>query len=108
MTGVVHIPWYATLFRGDSFEAALQEIAPLAQRYGASEYLVYRSRDDQYRFLQLAAFEHKADFDRYWYGEEFSVWRAEHSSWYQVPILPAWNDLVIRGGMGSEIGNGVA
>jgi hypothetical protein len=23
--GVVHIPWYATVFRGDKFEAALQE-----------------------------------------------------------------------------------
>ena len=25
--GVVHIPWYATVFRGDKFEAALLEIA---------------------------------------------------------------------------------
>ena len=30
MAGVVHIPWYATVFRGDKFEAALEEIAPLA------------------------------------------------------------------------------
>ena len=29
--GVVHIPWYATLFRGDKFEAALLEIAPVAR-----------------------------------------------------------------------------
>ena len=25
--GVVHIPWYATLFRGDKFAVALSEIA---------------------------------------------------------------------------------
>ena len=73
MAGVVHIPWYATLFRGDKFEAALQEIAPVALRYGATEYGVYRSRDDAYKFLQLATFEDKADFERYWYGEEFST-----------------------------------
>ena len=52
MAGVVHIPWYATLFRGDKFEEALEEIAPLALRYGATDYAVYRSRDDRYKFLQ--------------------------------------------------------
>ena len=98
MAGVVHIPWYATLFRGNQFEAALEEIAPLALRYGATEYLVYRSRDDTYKFLQLATFEHKSDFDRYWNGEDFSLWRGDHSSWYQVPVLYAWNDLIASGG----------
>ena len=57
MAGVVHIPWYATVFRGDRFEVALEEIAPLALRYGATEYAIYRSRDDAYKFLQLATFE---------------------------------------------------
>jgi hypothetical protein len=32
MAGVVHIPWYATLFRGDQFEVALREIAPVSLR----------------------------------------------------------------------------
>ena len=107
MAGVVQIPWYATLFRGDQFEAALEQIAPLALRYGASEYAVYRSRDDQYKFLQLATFEEKSAFDRYWNGEEFSTWRGDYQSFYQVPILYTWNDLVARGGIGSEIPNGV-
>ena len=99
MAGVVHIPWYATLFRGDKFEVALQEIAHVALRYGATEFAVYRSRDDGYRFLQLASFEEKLDFERYWYGAEFVAWRAEHSSWYQVPVVYAWNDLVAAGSL---------
>ena len=103
MAGVVHIPWYGTVFRGDQLEAALEDIAPIALRYGGTEYAVYRSRDDAYKFLQLATFEAKADFDRYWYGEEFSIWRADFSSFYQVPVLYAWNDLVVRGGIGSEL-----
>ena len=45
MAGVVHVNWYATLFRGDSFAAALEEITAVSLRYGASEYAVYRSRD---------------------------------------------------------------
>ena len=39
--GSVHIPWYATLFRGDQLEAALGEIAPVALRYGARDYQVF-------------------------------------------------------------------
>jgi hypothetical protein len=99
MAGVVHIPWYATLFRGDRFQTALEEIAPVAQRYGATEYAVYRSRDDTYRYLQFATFENKVDFERYWNGEEFSIWRGDYSGWYTVPVLYVWHDLVVRGGI---------
>ena len=71
MAGVVHIPWYATGFRGDKLEAALAEIAPIALRYGATSYAVYRYRDDRYKFLQIAEFESKGDWERYWDGPEF-------------------------------------
>ena len=100
--GVVSIPWYATLFRGGQFEAAVREIAPIAMRYGATDYIVYRNRDDQYKFMQCATFEEKAQFEAYWYGPEFNQWRAEFSSWYQVPILYTWNDLIISGGLTAE------
>ena len=66
------LPWYATLFRSKQFAAALLEIAPVALRYGATSYHVYQSHDDLY-----------------WYGPEFSRWRAEHAGWYQVPVVYA-------------------
>jgi hypothetical protein len=100
MAGVVHIPWYATLFRGDQLEGALEEISAIAMRYGATEYAVYRSRDDAYKFLQLATFESKTDFERYWNGEEFSIWRGDYSGFYTVPVLYVWHDLVVRAGTG--------
>jgi hypothetical protein len=99
MAGVATIPWYATTFRGDKFEEALGMIAPLALRYGATEYRVYRSRDDRYRFTQMATFEDKLDFERYWYGDDFSAWRTDFSSWYQVPVVYSWSDLVLYGGL---------
>ena len=99
MAGVVHVNWYATLFRGDSFAAALEEITAVSLRYGASEYAVYRSRDDAYKVLQMTTWESHDDFDRYWYGEDFALWRADHQSWYQVPVLYVWHDLVVRGGL---------
>ena len=106
MGGVVQIPWYATLFRGDKFEVALQEIAPVALRYGASDFHVYRIRDDRYKFLQLATFENKSDWERYWYGAEFIGWRADYSSWYQVPVVYSWSDLVLHGRVGPQESTG--
>jgi len=97
MAGVVNIPWYATLFRADRFEIAMREIAPIALRYGASDYEVMRSNDDRYRFWQFAHFESKADFERYYYGSEFINWRADYSSYYQVPVVYSWFDRVVAG-----------
>jgi hypothetical protein len=99
MAGSVHIPWYATGFRGDQLEAALADVAAVAPRYGATHYAVYRSRDDRYKFLQVADFEAKLDFERYWHGEEFVAFRAVCSSWYQVPTLYVWHDVVTVGGL---------
>ena len=100
--GVVHIPWYATGFRGDGLEEALRRIAQVAQRYGALDFAVYRNRDDRYRFLQTATFDDKLDFTRYWEGEEFVAFRVNHSGWYQVPVLYSWNDLIVSGGVTPE------
>jgi hypothetical protein len=105
--GVVHIPWYATLFRSDKFAVALAEIAEVALRYGALDYDVQRNRDDTYMFRQMATFESKADFTRYWEGPEFIEFRARHSGWYQVPVLYVWHERLARGE--SQInGNGEA
>jgi hypothetical protein len=97
--GSVHIAWYATGFRGEKFEAKLVEIAAVAPRYGATHFAVYRSRDDRYRFLQVADFASKLEWERYWYGPEFEFFRATCSGWYQVPVTYAWQDIVEVGGL---------
>jgi hypothetical protein len=95
--GVVTIPWYATVFRGDKLQAALEEIAPLASRYNATHYEVLRSREDRYRFQQSATFDDKLDFERYWYGPEFMRFRVVCSGLFQVPVVPEWHDRVALG-----------
>ncbi len=97
MAGTVIIPWYATGLRADDLEPALNEVAAAALRYGASSYAVYRSRDDKYRFQQLAVFEEHLDWERYWEGPEMTFFRASHSSWYQVPVLYGWWDRTTGG-----------
>ena len=109
MAGVVHIPWYATGFRHDKLAAALAGIAPVALRYGARSYSVYRYQDDRYKFLQTAEFDSKADWERYWYSEEISEARAEASGLFQVPVLPVWLRAVDAGEViasASEPGHG--
>ena len=115
MAGTVIVPWYATGFRADGFEQDLNEVAATALRYGASSYAVYRSRDDRYRFQQLAAFEEYLEWERFWEGPEMTFFRTSHSSWYQVPVLYGWWDLTAHGRRstrdrrsGNGHGNGVA
>ena len=61
---------------------------------------MHRSRDDHYKFLQMFGFPDKAHWEHFWTGPEFNEWRADYSSWYQVPVLPVWNDVVIAGHVG--------
>jgi hypothetical protein len=100
--GAIFIPWYATGFHADGLADALADIAPMAMRYEATDFAVYRSRDDRYKFTQTATFPDKSDFERYWYGDEFSQWRAVHSSWYQVPVLYVWHDQVAAGSLQAQ------
>lgn len=97
MAGTVVIPWYATGLRADAFEEALNEIAPVALRYGATSYAVYRAKDDKYRFQQMAHFETHLDWERFWEGPEMVGFRASYSSWYQVPVLYGWWDRTAAG-----------
>ena len=106
MAGTVVIPWYATGFRADAFELAVNEVAATALRYGASSYGVYRSRDDRYKFQQLASFEEHLDWERYWDGLEMTRFRAVHSGWFQVPVSYGWWDLTASGSLLEEPGAG--
>ncbi|HEV3071151.1 MAG TPA: hypothetical protein VGY76_06995 [Solirubrobacteraceae bacterium] len=104
--GTVIIPWYTTGFRSDGFAAALNEVAAVALRYGATSYAVYRSRDDRYKLQQLAAFETALEWERYWEGPEMIDFRTRHSSWHQVPILYGWWDITASGGLDQHRSNG--
>lgn len=94
---VVFILWHANPFRGDKFEDAWRPAAEAVLDYGASSWSWSRSKDDPNDFVQMAVFESKEAFDRYWYSEEISEARADASGLYQVPILPQWLRVVDGG-----------
>jgi hypothetical protein len=93
----VEIAWVANPFRGDAFEAAWTPVAEAALRYGASGYAFFRSKEDLLKFTQLAFFETKVEFERYWYSEEVADARALASGLFQVPVLPTWHGVVAAG-----------
>ena len=89
-TSFVIINWVANPFRGDKFEEGWAPAAEAATKYGAKAWAFTRSKDDPLSFMQMAAFETKLDFERYWYSEEISEARIRVAGYYQVPLLPIW------------------
>ncbi|MGB0098086.1 MAG: hypothetical protein WBP81_36810 [Solirubrobacteraceae bacterium] len=104
MAGVVHIQWYATILRQESFAESVAQVAPLALRYGATQYSVHRSQDDRYRVTQMSWFEFKADWYRYWDGPEMTEFRRRNQGRFQSPITYIWQDELIAGSLGPEVG----
>ena len=94
---VVTILWHAVPFRGDKFEDAWRPAAAAALDYGASWWAFYRSKDDPLDFTQVAIFEDKKQFERYWYSEQLAEARAEASGLFEVPVTPIWQRVLATG-----------
>jgi len=103
MATVIHIPWYATVFRSDAFAEAVAAAASIALRYGASQYSVQRSQEDRYRITQMVWFETKGDWYRYWEGPEMIEFRRRNSGRYQIPVTYIWHEEIAAGSMGPEV-----
>jgi hypothetical protein len=103
MLDLVWIQWYATVLRQESFAAEVARVAPLALRYGATQYQVHVSCDDRYKITQMSWFERKSDWYRYWDGPEMIEFRARNSGRYQIPITYAWANEIASGALGPEV-----
>jgi hypothetical protein len=97
--GVVVIRWSATPFRGDRFAEIWTPAAEAALRYGARGWALLRAKEGGADFIQLAYFDSKLDFERYWYSEEIAAARTEAAGLFQVPVLPEFYELVGEGAL---------
>jgi hypothetical protein len=104
VAGVVHVQWYATVLRQEALAAEVVRAAPVALRYGASEYSVHRNADDRYMIIQMAWFESHKDWYRFWNGPEMMEFRRRNTGHYQVPINYIWHEELVRGALGPEVG----
>lgn len=103
MAAVMRVEWYATVLRQDALAAEVSLAAKLALRYGATQYAVHRSQDDRYKITQLAWFENKADWYRYWDGPEMVEFRRRNSGHYQIPINYYWYEEIAAGALGPSV-----
>ncbi len=86
----MEINWIATPFRGDRFEEIWRPVAEAVLDYGAYSYAFLRSSEDPLRFMQLAAFDAREDWERYWYSEEVAEARSTATGYFQIPVVPVW------------------
>jgi hypothetical protein len=100
---LVVINWVANPFRGDRFEEAWAPAAATVTKYGARAWAFTRSKDDPLTFIQVAAFENKLDFERYWYSEETAEARIQCAGLFQVPLLPVWFECIDWGYISDNI-----
>jgi hypothetical protein len=103
MAGLVQVQWYATVLRQEDLAVEISQAARMALRYGATQFSVQRSRDDRYRIIQLAWFEEKNDWYRYWEGPEMIEFRRRNSGHYQIPVTYVWYDELASGALGPEV-----
>ncbi len=103
MADLIWVSWYATVLRQDYFAAEVARIAPLALRYGATQYQVHVSQDDRYKITQMTWIENHSDWYRYWEGPEMIEFRARNMGKYQVPIVYAWAAEIASGALGPEV-----
>jgi hypothetical protein len=103
MAGLVHIQWYFNVGRKDDMAAEVSLVAPLALRYGAWKYSVQRSQDDRYKVIQMAWFEERNDWYRYWESPEMVEFRRRNSGRYQIPLTYVWYEELVAGELGPEV-----
>jgi hypothetical protein len=91
------------VLRHEVFAADVVRVAPIALRYGATQYQVHVNNDDRYKVTQMTWFERKTDWYRYWDGPEMIEFRARNIGHYQVPINYSWADVIATGALGPEV-----
>jgi hypothetical protein len=106
MADLVYVNWYATVLRQDMFAAEVASVAPLALRYGATQYQVHVNNDDRYKITQMTWVPNKTAWYRFWDGPEMIEFRARLVGKYQIPIVYNWSDEIAAGQLGPEVSNG--
>ena len=92
MSGRSHVElnWRVNLFRAERFKALWSRPAAMALDYGAHSYSFAQNKDDPLKFKQVAYFDTKHDWERYWYSDEIADARTQIAGLYQIPLTYEW------------------
>ena len=103
MADLMWVQWYATVLRQNVFAEAVAEVAPIALRYGATQYQVHVNDDDRYKITQMTWVPNHAAWYSFWEGPEMIEFRARYSGKYQVPIVYGWADEIASGSLATTV-----
>jgi hypothetical protein len=103
MSDLVWVKWYATVLRQEMFAEAVAKVAPIALRYGATQYQVHIDNDDRYKITQMTWVPDHPTWYAFWEGPEMIEFRSRFSGKYQIPIVYAWADEIAHGGITDEL-----
>ena len=101
MAGVVHIPWYATVFRGDSFEEALgrSRRSRCATARPSTRSTAHATTPTS--SCRSPGSRPSSDWTALLVRPGVHRRRADYSSCYQVPVLYAWHGVAASGQLGA-------
>ena len=105
MSDLVWVKWYATVLRQNMFAEEVSKVAPVALRYGATQYQVHIDNDDRYKITQMTWVPDHPSWYAFWEGPEMIEFRARWTGKYQIPIQYAWADEIAHGGIESDGGH---
>src|SRR4029077_4223464 len=91
---VCTLDWHIVPLRADRFLDVWEAAAAKMPAYGARNWSLTRSTDDQLWIRQTSFWESRSDFERYWFSDEIEQARASVIDLYDIPLLPAWHILL--------------
>jgi hypothetical protein len=90
MAEVSVIDWHVHPFRAERWLEAWEPAAARALAFGASRWSLVRNTEDPLHFRQIAIWDHRSDFERYWFSEELTRTREQVLSLYNKPVNAVW------------------
>jgi hypothetical protein len=88
------LDWHIAPFRADRWLDLWEPAAARMPSFGAKSWSLTRSIDDPLAFRQSSLWEHRSEFERYWFSEEIEKARAAVIDLYDLPLLPTWHTLI--------------
>jgi quinol monooxygenase YgiN len=90
MAEVSVIDWHVHPFRAERWLEAWEPAAARALAFGASRWSLVRSTEDPLHFRQIAIWDDRSDFERYWFSEELTKAREQVLNFYNKPVNAVW------------------
>jgi hypothetical protein len=99
---IAQVTWITNPFRAEKFAAIWQPAAELVMDFGARGWAFIRSNEDPQQYIQMGLFDHKIDFDRYWFSPVLAEYKVQATGLFHVPVLPIWLTVEGSGSLVSE------